>query len=223
VTEGIPSPQRSYREQPKRGRDVDASVRVIRLRTALYAIPGGVIGAAAFFYLGFSPLLGLVVGYALTYGLTSGIVAVAGRAAGTIYHPSGKATPHIREYSRAAALAAHGRYEEAITAYEAALSEFPEDAEPYICIARIYRDRLVDYEQAAYWFKRARSDSQIESGKELMVTQELIEVYTKRLGAPTRAIPELARLIDRFPNHPAADWARRERDRLRPTLESESR
>jgi tetratricopeptide (TPR) repeat protein len=145
----------------------------------------------------------------------------AGAAAGKIYHPSGRSTPVKHEYSYPESLAARGRYEEAVTAYQVAVSEFPEDPEPYIRIARLNRDKLSEYEDAVFWFKRARNDSEIPSGQELLVTQEIIEIYREKLGTPTRAIPELARILDRFPEDQVAGWARGELARLKEQVRAE--
>ena len=99
---------------------------------------------------------------------------------------------------------------EAIEVYEDAVTIYPADPEPYVCIARIYRDRLGGFEDAVSWFKRARAESNMESGREMLVTQEIIEIYRRRLDQPRRAIPELARLIDKFPNNPSRDAAQQE-------------
>jgi hypothetical protein len=102
-----------------------------------------------------------------------------------------------------------------------AVSEFPEDPEPYIRIARLKRDKLSQYEDAVFWFKRARNDSDISGGQELLVTQEMIEIYRDKLETPTRAIPELARIVDRFPEDQAAEWAQEELARLKELVRAE--
>ena len=220
----VPHPKRKYEEKQRhRLKDVDSAARARTFKTLVYSIPGGVGGALGSAYGGFGPLPGFVVGFLIVYLVTKIAVESAGTAAGTIYHPSGRSTPVKHEYSYPESLAARGRYEEAVTAYEAAVSEFPEDPEPYIRIARLKRDKLAGYEDATYWFKRARKDAAISKGQELLVTQELIEIYRAKLGTPTRAIPELARILDRFPDDQSADWARGELARLKEQVRAEEK
>jgi tetratricopeptide (TPR) repeat protein len=191
------------------------------LKTLAYSVPGGVAGALGSAFVGFGPLPGFIVGFLVVYLVTKGASEGAGSAAGAIYHPSGRSTPAKHEYSYPESLAARGRYDEAVTGYEVAVSEFPEDPEPYIRIARLKRDKLSEYEDAVFWFKRARKDSDITPGQELLVTQEIIEIFRDRLGTPTRGIPELARIIERFPEDQAADWARHEMARLKEQVAAE--
>jgi tetratricopeptide (TPR) repeat protein len=218
----VPHPKRKYEERKRqRLKDVDSTARARMLKTLAYSVPGGVAGAIGTSLAGFGPVPGFFVGFLFVYLVTKGASEGAGAAAGKIYHPSGRSTPVKHEYSFPESLAARGRYEEAVTAYEVAVSEFPEDPEPYIRIARLNRDKLSEYEDAVFWFKRARNDSEIPSGQELLVTQELIEIYRDKLGTPTRAIPELARILDRFPEDQVAGWARGELARLKEQVRAE--
>jgi hypothetical protein len=132
--------------------------------------------------------------------------------------PKGTSTPHKAEYSQAKALAAQGRYEEAVAAYEIAAAESGGDPTPYIAIARIQRDQLGDHEAAAGWFRRVRRDATLTPGLELLVAQELVELYTKKLGQPRRAIPELARIPGLAPGTAQAEAAERELATLRARL-----
>lgn len=218
----VPSPKRKY-EEKQRGRlkDVDSAARVLTLKALTYSVAGGAAGAMGSTVAGLGPVPGFIVGFLIVFLVTKGLSEGAGGVAGKIYHPSGRSTPGKHEYSYPESLAARGLYEEAVTAYEAAVSEFPEDPEPYIRIARLKRDKLSEFEEAVFWFKRARADSKIAAGQELLVTQEMIEIYRDKQGTPTRAIPELARMIDRFPNDQVADWARGELARLKEQVRTE--
>ena len=212
----VPHPKRAYEEKQKgRLKDVDSTARTRTLSMLAWTLPGGVAGALGSWFGGFGPLPGFVVGCLIVFLITKTIVERSGKTAGTIYHPSGRSTPVKHEYSYPESLAARGRYEDATVAYEAAVSEFPEDPEPYLRIARLYRDKLESYEEAVFWFKRARKDSAIPKGQELLASQEIIELYRDKLSTPKRAIPELARLLDRFPDNQSADWARSELARLK--------
>jgi tetratricopeptide (TPR) repeat protein len=215
-------PQRRFPEPPddsgKRGlKDTDSAERLYRFRAGLYAIPGGVVLAMGLGWkLGpLAGLIGLPLGWAIAFFVIVGLMEGAGRAAQTVYAPSGASTPVRREYSQAQALRAAGDYPEAVKAYEVFVAEFPEEPEPYLQIARILRDDLHAYADAARWLRRARLDARLTVGQDLLVAQELIELYRGKLDEPERAMPELARIADLVPGTPQAEAARRELAELR--------
>jgi tetratricopeptide (TPR) repeat protein len=162
----------------------------------------------------YTPILVAVGVWAITQLAITVGSAIAGRSLGL----TGDTTPPRREYSAPQALAAQGRYEEAALAWEIAAAESAGDPEPYLALARLFRDHLGRPEDAAGWFRRARRDAALPPGYDLLVSQELIELYRSKLGQPERAIPELARICERFPGTPNAAAAERELATLRETL-----
>lgn len=192
------------------GKNVDQVARIQLFRILVVAIPvGGFIGLLAGSRIG-HPVLGLLGGILLATVIPFAMVGSAGKMSSTLYNPSGSSTPHKREYSLAASLAIRGQYAKAAAAYELATSEYPDDPEPYLCLARLLRDELGRYEEAARWFKRARSDANMSDGQALLASRELIELYTVQLGEPAKAAPELARLAEKYEGTPEGDWARDE-------------
>lgn len=192
------------------GKNVDQVARVQMLRILMWTIPfGGAAGLLAGSKLG-HPVIGLIVGAALATSVSVAIVESGAKIGSRIYNPSGSSTPHKREYSMAASLAIRGQYAKAAVAYELAISENPEDPEPYLCLARLLRDDMGRHEEAARWFKRARTDTHISAGQALLASRELIELYTVQLGEPAKAAPELARLAEKYEGTPEGDWARDE-------------
>jgi tetratricopeptide (TPR) repeat protein len=215
---------------PRRLKDIDAAERALRLKALVWALcvgfGGGVpIGMALSQLLGMPALLSQVlsigVGFAGTYYMSLFITHRAGRAAQTIYHPSGESTPRRREYSRAAALAAQGKYEDAAVAYEAHVTEHPSDPDPYFTLARLCLDHLDRPEEAIHWYSRVRDEARVTEPQALIATQEIANIYLRRLRTPRKAIPELARLCERFSHTPAAEHARRELDEMRRLLARE--
>ncbi len=201
-------------------RDVDSAERMFTIKVASWSLAGLVIGAAVGAQVG--GVLGSVVGGPLGFALVFLVARAASGAGaatfGTIYSPSGNSTPAKREYSRPQALEAMGHYDEAIKAYETFCVDFPEDPEPYLRIARLYRNELQRFDDAINWFRKARANAKVTQALELLVTQEIVDVYTHRLAAPQRAMPELARLAERFPGSKAAAWARQRLQELRAEL-----
>jgi hypothetical protein len=215
-------PQRKFPERPDdsgtRGlKDVDSAERLYRFRAGLYAIPGGVVLSMGLGWkLGpVAGLIGLILGWVIAYFLIVGLMEGAARATQTVYAPSGDSTPVRREYSGPQALRAAGDYAEAVEAYAVFVAEHPLEPEPYLQIARILRNDLHAYADAARWLRRARLDARLTLGQDLLVAQELIELYQHKLDEPERALPELARIADLVPGTPQAEAARRELAELR--------
>ena len=214
----------------KRLKDTDLADTAQRLQAGTWAFAVasllGTIGGAGIAYMnGLNLILGAVLGFVLMFsGIyfgSMGILGRAGSAVGALHNPSGASTPAKREYSRAQSLVARGLYEEASVAYEVHCVEYREDPEPYFRLARLLRDHLNKPEESVSWFKRARAEAKLTRGQELQITQEIIELYIRKLGQPRKALPELARLCKEFPDAPAAEGARRELAEMRAMLDRE--
>ncbi len=202
----------------KAPRTIDAAKRARVFTAAAWSLAGGAIGAFAGAFIGVGILIGFAVGFTFSLVVSLVVVESVGNVMGTIHNPSGKSTPVVREYSYPESLAIRGRYEDAIDAYQVCCSDHPDDPEPYVRIARIYRDNLEQYDEAILWLKRARSEAAMSKGQELLASQEIIEIYTRKMNTPERAIPELARLAEKYAGEPAGDTAKQELARLREGL-----
>lgn len=172
-----------------------------------------VAGALGGTFLLWLPLFfGLVTGVA---GYLVGALAIEGTGdlVGRIYGGGNVGTR--REYSHAQALAIRGDYRGALAAYEAAAVEFPADPEPLILGARVLRDALDDPEGAVAWLRRARSLPQLERSADVTIARELVDLYDGPLNEPRKALPELARIAEAYPDTTAGEWAHRQLARLR--------
>lgn len=214
----------------QRLKDVDAAERAFRLKAgawafAVGALMGGVVGARVASVQGWHPLIGAVVGFAVVtlgvYGVAMWAVGQARAMTQTLYNPSGNSTPYKPEYSYAQSLVVRGRYAEAAASYELHAIENPADPEPYLHLARLYRDKLQQYEDALTWFRRARTDATLAPGHELYVIQEIIDLYLHKLRTPRKAIPELTLVCQRFPGTPAARAAEQQLAQMRELLARE--
>lgn len=214
--------------EPRSGgaaRDVDAAARVRALKIWLYAAgPGGLVGFLGGAFVGgsvWTGLLGAILAALGVGGLVFALTEGAGWSVGRIHHPSGASTPHRPEYSHAESLVVRKKYDEAMEAYREFIRESPEVPEPYLAIARLLRDELGRYEEAVRWFKRARAESRLGRQHEVLVSREIVEIYRRRMEAPLKAAPELARMRERFADTPEGEWAGRElaevRERVRRT------
>ncbi|MEX2527364.1 MAG: tetratricopeptide repeat protein [Gemmatimonadota bacterium] len=199
-------------------KDVDSAERTQRLALWLW---GGVPGAFMGGLLGI--LLAATRGYpewiflltALAGGILVPLVAqtVSRAGGGLVGHallPSGRSTPGRGEYSYAASLAARGRYEDAIAAFENGAQEHPTDSTPLVAAARIAARKLKKPDEAVALFRQARERVMKDPARAWAITRELTEVLAAEGGDPRRALPELARMADLLDGTPFGEEAVRE-------------
>lgn len=203
-------------------RDTDSGEQANRLLILTWSLVAGLVGGLAGLLVARSNgwataptmIAGFFSGALLAYFGVGFFSDLTADAASTIYAPGGGRTPGPLEYSHAESLVARARYDEALRVYQRHAAEHPEDPEPLLRIARLYRDRLEDNDHAARYLREAR-DTAEDRGIRLLATRELIELYTNRMGQPMRALPELARLAGEYPDQPTGAWAARELARLK--------
>ena len=205
-------------------RDVDSAGRTQSLQAALWSIIGGIIiGGLAGIRFG---LLGFVVGWLaggfFIWFLTISIADRAGAAIGSVYMASGSSTPGPRQYSQGDALAAQGKLPAAVKEYEQNIADYPTDPEPRIRLARLFRDRLQQYEDAAQHFKQVLQLPKLPETTHGAVARELIELLTHRMRAPNRALPILARLAAQQPDTATGKWAKSELAELKSQMSNEN-
>ena len=205
-------------------RDFDSAGRAQNLRAGVYSALAGVIfaflGARLFGALGF--VIGWVVGALILYFLITIIAGGAGNAISRVYLTSGSSTPKPREYSLGDALVSQGKLEDAVREFERAAAMYPDDPEPRLRLARLYRDQLHHVDRAEYWFQRVMQMPAVDAATETLAARELVELYTHRVRQPERALPILARLAARHKGSPTGDWARTELQSLKQRVRRDS-
>jgi len=220
-------PLRSY--SPIKGqKDVDQGARTRLIRAFTLSLIGLALGAVASLAgmggAGWSVGTGAAVTlgtWALAFFGPLALSALGGGAASQIHNPSGRSTPSRREHSQAESLVARGLHQEAIDAFEMAIAEDPTDPTPYLRIARIQRDQLKRYEEAARWLKRALAEAALPAGAAHLATRELVELYMTKLNEPRRAAPLLARMAEERAGSPEGEWAASELARVKSTIADE--
>ena len=187
-------------------------VRYAALVSAVLVIGGGllmVVGAGFGFLL---ILAGLVLG-ALTCVLYVVfkflVVPSANMLVGFFGAQSGSSTPPTKGYSAIEAMVAEGRYQDAAVAYRREIAADPSDTEVRSRLAQLLMDRLEDFPAAARYLKEARNVTKNDRRK-MGYSLRLVDLYRSRLGDRGKAMVELRRFIDTFPDSPHIDGVRRE-------------
>ena len=191
-------------------------VRYAALVSAVFVIGGGllmVVGAGFGFLL---ILAGLVLG-ALTCVLYVVfkflVVPSANMLVGFFGAQSGSSTPPTKGYSAIEAMVAGGRYQDAAVAYRWEIAADPSDTEARSRLAQLLIDRLEDFTAAARYLKEAREVTTNDRRK-MGYSLRLVDLYRSRLGDRGKAMVELRRFIDTFPDSPHIDGVRRELSEL---------
>ena len=167
----------------------------------------GLLGITGGWTIPFALGFGLVAGLGIMFGAMS-VARTSGKAMGSMVVPSGASTPYQRQFSSQEALAAHGRVEEALMAYETELQVKPHDLALVMKAAELYLEHKQDPERAAELLRRVRRIDGAPPEKVLYASHRLVDLYLGPLHDRGRAIVELRVIIDRFPNSQAATFAR---------------
>ena len=187
-------------------------------QAAVYAVIVAAIFLPVLFLLG--RLLGLggaatiallVIGeVAIWYSVSQVVAALAGqagRAAQTLYAPSGSTTPYQRTFSYQDAMVMRGDVAGALASYEALIVELPADVPVRLAAAAIYAAKGRDPARAAALYREARLLPAATRGTEFAATNALIDLYRGALADEPRLLAELRRLVERFPGTPPAEYA----------------
>ena len=132
----------------------------------------------------------------------------AGAGFRAFIQPSGGSTPYTAQYSYEESLAVRGDVAGALAAYERRMAEQPADADVRRRAAELYAGEGADPARAAAVFRELRAIPGVAPEHVLYATQRLIDLYRGPLADEGRALVELRRLAETFPNSPAAIHAR---------------
>lgn len=200
--------------------DIVRNTRIFRIVT--WSSLGGVIGALLGVFGRVQGVWGVreivlfaAIGWSTAFVFPLLLSAASGRAARLLHAPSGRTTPRAAGLSQAESLVARGLYDDAASAFEAAIAADPGDPLPYIRLARMERDRRRDYEAAARWFRRALSESRLSGPGRSHTRRELVEMLVGKAGTPERAAPVLARMAAEDGESDVGRWAAGELARVK--------
>ena len=147
----------------------------------------------------------------------------AGAAALAIVQPSGRSNPYEEQYSFQESLAARGDAAGALESYEAVIAEHPDAPLPRLRAAELHARRGGDTARAAELFRSVRDLPSASRRDALYASNRLVDLYDGPLAEPGRALIELRRMIDRYPDSPEARGARAALPRLKAQLNENGR
>lgn len=120
----------------------------------------------------------------------------------------GASTPYAEQFSYEQALVMQGRADEAVASLEAIIRRDATAVAARIRAAELYQRERGNARRAAELFLETRSIASCSIGERVYIAHRLVDLYTGPLNQPGRALVELRRLIEQYPDHPAAAQAR---------------
>ena len=136
-----------------------------------------------------------------------GIAAAAGKSWHTLMM-SGGSTPYEEQYSYQQALVMQGKVTEALASYEDIIAASPHAIEPRVRAAELYAQDVTGARRAAELLREVQRIPKLPPGRDVYVTNRLVDLLIGPLRDPGRAVVELRRLMLRYPNTVAATHAR---------------
>ena len=191
----------------------------LRLKAASYGASVTAITFAAlmlFAAQGRSPTFGTLFG-AFVVALLLGVVTYwsaarlsdgAGAVAKSFTLPSGSSTPYEQTFSFQEAMAARGDVAGALASYETIIAEQPLATAPRLRAAEHYAKGNRNSARAAELFREVRETPGVSTRDALYSSSRLVDLYDGPLDEPGRALVELRRIIEQFPQSRAASQAR---------------
>lgn len=160
-------------------------------------------------------LFALAIGFLGGRAVGRAVMGTSERTARSIYMPSGASSAYKTQYSHIDTLEARGDIRGAVSAWESAAIAEPHNPWPLIRAGEICMRTLKEPVPALEHFKAARAMPAISVEHHLYVTQKIVDLYLGPLNEKGRALVELRRLIETYPDRREADFARTALARLK--------
>src|SRR5256714_9209740 len=134
------------------------------------------------------------------------------RGAGAVFtefvQPTGNRTPYEQQYSEQDAMVMRGEVARALASYEEIILSAPNDPQPRIRAAELYaKNGQRDRAEALY--KAVQRLPGIAAKDDVYVSNRLVDLYLQWSDREARALTELRRLVDTYPESDVAERARK--------------
>ena len=149
-----------------------------------------------------------------------GIAAAAEKSWHTVMM-SGASTPYEAQYSYQQALVMQGKVNEALASYEDLIAASPRAIEPRVLAAELYAQDETGARRAAELLREVQRIPKLPSGRDVYVTNRLVDLLIGPLRDPGRAAVELRRLVIRYPGTTAAEHAREALEKIKQLLRAD--
>lgn len=154
-----------------------------------------------------SALVGALLGGAGAALFVVSVSRGAGDAFGSFLQPSGNRTPYERQYSYEDSLVMRGDVAGGLASYERIIAEAPNEAQPRLRAAEVCVKSRMN-EKAESLFRGVQRLPRLAAKDDVYASNRLVDLYRAWPGNETKALRELRRLIDTYPDTDVAVRAR---------------
>jgi hypothetical protein len=204
----------------RRGPDGMHGVRVWAYGLMVFGLTAGTMLATGFSWLVIIPIAG-----------TAALLVVAGAAAvstlaGNSYTHimmSGASTPYAEQYSYQESLVMKGEVDAALSSFESVIAGDPSAVTARVKAAELYLKERTNHRRAYDLFHEVQRIPGVSVGDYVYATNRLVDLFIGPLGEPGKALVELRKLIEKFPDTRVAANARLALLELRSRQTNESR
>jgi tetratricopeptide (TPR) repeat protein len=198
---------------------IDASSNEGRLvfLVLIMAITTVIAGVEALLMMSWAPLMAAGLGWLVIalYGLLQGTaLEKAGGAVGSITAPSGDSTPSVAQHSNIETLSIRGQYAEAAEAYRAVIAADPADLVACEKLGQLALRELKDYPLAVFAYREAERRAP-NANRAFGYALLAAGIYRDNLNDAGKAMVELRRILERYPDAPNAARLRTELEQLK--------
>lgn len=120
----------------------------------------------------------------------------------------GASTPYTEQYSYQQALVMQGRLDDALASYEAMIAGANSAVDVRIRAAELYTREAKRHDRAAELLQEVLKHPAVTAGEEIYAANRLADLLSTHLGQPGRALVQLRRLADRYPDTVVGERAR---------------
>jgi hypothetical protein len=166
-------------------------------------------------------LLAVAIGFFGGRLIGGAVIGSSGSAAAQFYMPQGGGSTYTTQYSHIDTLEARGNLAGAVDAWEKVAIAEPANPWPLIRAGELYMRTLADPAMALERFKVAREVPSITIEHRLYTTQKIVDLYLGPLNDKGRALVELRRMVDTFPDRKESQFAREAIARLKSAPEAD--
>lgn len=161
-------------------------------------VAGSKLGATGGELLAFT-LAGTIFAGLGVYFVMRMIPHLSGAALQASLMPSGSSTPYETDFSYESALAMKGDVRTALASFEEKIAAAPANAAVRLVAAEMYMANGNPM-RARDLFREVQRIPEVARRDDVLASYRLIDLFRGKLADPGRALPELRRLIDRYPD-----------------------
>lgn len=185
---------------------------LLGIMTVISVVFGMAVGSIA--WLLFAGCMAGWLVLAIYYFMNRAVINPVGDAIGRILVPTGSSTPSVAQHSNIETMVVRGEYAKAAEAYRGVIEGNRADLVACEKLGQLAMRQLKDFDTAIWAYRQAEERS-TEPRRRLGYAIIVAGIYRDNVGDMGKAVVELRKILERYPDAPNADRLRAELDELK--------